>query len=84
MRKIKLERGGDRQPGQPPRTCGQNVHKWRGLSENRETKNATAQYGCGVRLFSRLPLHVNRPHVAGSLLQKVKDRQMLFLTVYLF
>ena len=36
-----MERGGDRQPGQPPRTSGQNVRKCRGLSKSRETKTAT-------------------------------------------
>jgi len=82
MRKIMLEHGGDRQPGHPPRTCGQNVHKWRGLSENSETKNATAQRNCGARLCNSFTLPVIVQRVSSKLPQTAHDRKRLFLTVY--
>jgi len=72
-RKIMLARGGERQPGQP-----------QGLSKKRATKNATAQYDCGARLLIGIPLPISRKPITCALSQKAKDRQMLFLTVYLF
>jgi len=80
--KNRMEHGGDRQPGQPPRTSGQNVQKWRGLSEKRETKNTTAQKYCGARLIERITLRVQVICVSCERPQTLGDNKRLFLTVY--